>query len=81
MEEQRQRQEEEARRAAAQSAAEAGITTPTADGKDTSRNWSYASDHKLSLGSVCVVAVCVTEIFDILLPVFLLSLTLTPSAL
>lgn len=33
MEEQRQRQEEEARRAAAQSAAEAGITTPTADGR------------------------------------------------
>ncbi|KAM9434953.1 26S proteasome non-ATPase regulatory subunit 4a [Clarias gariepinus] len=31
MEEQRQRQEEEARRAAAQSAAEAGITSPTAD--------------------------------------------------
>ncbi|TSO05461.1 26S proteasome non-ATPase regulatory subunit 4 [Bagarius yarrelli] len=31
MEEQRQRQEEEARRAAAQSAAEAGIATPTAD--------------------------------------------------
>ncbi|KAK3525340.1 hypothetical protein QTP86_030051 [Hemibagrus guttatus] len=31
MEEQRQRQEEEARRAAAQSAAEAGITTPSAD--------------------------------------------------
>lgn len=37
MEEQRQRQEEEARRAAAQSAAEAGITPPTADGKDISR--------------------------------------------
>lgn len=37
MEEQRQRQEEEARRAAAQSAAEAGITSPTADGEDTSR--------------------------------------------
>lgn len=35
MEEQRQRQEEEARRAAAQSAAEAGIPTPTADGKDS----------------------------------------------
>lgn len=35
MEEQRQRQEEEARRAAAQSAAEAGITSPTADGKGT----------------------------------------------
>lgn len=36
MEEQRQRQEEEARRAAAQSAAEAGVTTPTADGKEIS---------------------------------------------
>lgn len=33
MEEQRQRQEEEARRAAAASAAEAGMPTPSADGK------------------------------------------------
>lgn len=33
MEEQRQRQEEEARRAAAASAAEAGMPTPTVDGK------------------------------------------------
>lgn len=33
MEEQRQRQEEEARRAAAASAAEAGVPTPSADGK------------------------------------------------
>lgn len=34
MEEQRQRQEEEARRAAAASAAEAGMPTPTVDGKE-----------------------------------------------
>nr|XP_014348379.1 PREDICTED: 26S proteasome non-ATPase regulatory subunit 4 isoform X3 [Latimeria chalumnae] len=37
MEEQRQRQEEEARRAAAASAAEAGITSPGADGKEVAR--------------------------------------------
>lgn len=34
MEEQRQRQEEEARRAAAASAAEAGMPTPTVDGRN-----------------------------------------------
>lgn len=33
MEEQRQRQEEEARRAAVASAAEAGVSSPTADGE------------------------------------------------
>lgn len=33
MEEQRQRQEEEARRVAVASAAEAGVTSPTADGE------------------------------------------------
>lgn len=37
MEEQRQRQEEEARRAAAASAAEAGMPTPTVDGKKENR--------------------------------------------
>lgn len=36
MEEQRQRQEDEARRAAVASAAEAGISSPAADGENTS---------------------------------------------
>lgn len=44
MEEQRQRQEEEARRAAAASAAEAGMPTPTVDGKKGIwGNWRFHS--------------------------------------
>lgn len=39
MEEQRQRQEDEARRAAVASAAEAGISSPAADGEKTWHSW------------------------------------------
>lgn len=53
MEEQRQRQEEEARRAAAASAAEAGMPTPTVDGKKGIwKLWLSLTRKQLTLSSL-----------------------------